>query len=169
MHIDRVHTTFLTSRDYFATWPTRCEDSSCRCDSCDSCAYSVFWLNYIRLWRYNQSDRMRKEINQRRRHQARMRYYATDVFSSQDDVCTGNIVSVTRTSLFVWSSSIIMTPTGPWCCYSAQLHWWKGQWCRSRSGHWWSDVWTGRYGEAWDKKNRYTCHGIRSFSFILVA
>ena len=42
----------------------------------------------------------------------------------------------------------------------------RTMWGRSRSVHWWSVVWSGRYGEAWYKKNLYTCHGIRSFSVI---
>ena len=43
----------------------------------------------------------------------------------------------------------------------------RTMWCRSRSVHCWSDVWSGRYAEAWHKKNLYTCHGICSFSVIL--
>ena len=50
-----------------------CGITTLPCDDVIAVLAMVFWLKYVKLCRKRQSDRMKKEINQRRRHQARMR------------------------------------------------------------------------------------------------
>ena len=77
----------------------------------------------LRTYRKHQSDRMKKILTKGGGTKPGL-----DVFLSQDGVCKCNIVFVTRASLFVRSSSIIMTSADG-----------RTMWGRSRSVHWWSD------------------------------